>query len=234
LYFFDSIDSKIKYRTIERGGANVPITGAFYRIHTTRTLPGTGSGGCREQDPAQQIGCLVQASPCSVGYGDLAAAGPLTIGTATAFKVNKLEPTKACIRKLINPGTGTAYPISRQLFLNTIAGFENVTGQELELARCFAGAPAGGLSSFESIITSHGFVTRGDAGDPKRSPACVDFRQQNPSSPGCNQPLVSSISCIFNTQCPLGYFCNGSKCEAPDDACTNNPAGIPNDDPNVP
>jgi hypothetical protein len=235
LYFLDSTDGKIKYRTIKRASVDVPVQSAFYRIHTTRTLTGTGAGSCQENSATKQIGCLVQASPCSIGYAGGEAKDTLPIGTAVAFKVNTLEPTKACIRKLINPGTGTAYPISRQLYFNTMAGFENVTGQELELTKCYAGAPTGGLTALETIITDRSFITRGDVGDPKRNPACVDFQQQGATAAqGCNQPLVSAITCTGDAECPLGYTCNGTVCVAPNDACANNPAGIPNDDPAVP
>jgi hypothetical protein len=123
-----------------------------------------------------------------------------------------------------------------------MAGFENVTGQEFELAKCFAGAPTGGLMALETIITDHGFFTRGEVGDAKRSPACRDFQQQNAtnaSNIGCAQPLTSAITCTVATEvadCPLGLTCNDTSlvCETVNDACTNNPAGIPNDDPAVP
>jgi hypothetical protein len=230
LYFLDSTDGKIKYRTIKRGSVDVPVQSAFYRIHTTRTLSGTGAGGCTENTATKQIGCLVQASPCSIGYAGGEAKDTLPIGTAVAFKVNTLEPTKACIRKLIN--SGTPYPISRQLYFNTMAGFENVTGQELELTKCFAGNPTGGLAALETIITDRSFITRGDVGDPKRAPGCVDFQQQTAGN--CNQPLTSTISCTAATDCPLGYTCNGTVCTTVNDACANNPAGVPNDDPAVP
>jgi hypothetical protein len=230
LLFLDSTDGKIKYRTIKRGSVDVPVQSAFYRIHTTRTLSGTGAGGCTENTATKQIGCLVQASPCSIGYAGGEAKDTLPIGTAVAFKINSLEPTKACIRKLIN--SGTPYPISRQLYFNTMAGFENVTGQELELTKCFAGNPTGGLAALETIITDRSFITRGDVGDAKRAPGCVDFQQQTAGN--CNQPLTSTISCTAATDCPLGYTCNGTVCTTVNDACANNPAGVPNDDPAVP
>ncbi len=237
LYFLDTADGKIKYRTIVRNGAAVNITSAFYRIHTSRTLTGTGTGGCQESTATKQIGCLVQASPCSIGYAGGEAKDTLPIGTAVGFKINALDPSKSGIRKLIN--TGTPYPLSRQLWINSMAGFENVTGQELELAKCFAGAVtaapfATGLEHLEDIITQRGFTTRGDGADPKRNPGCVDYPQQLATNAapfnGCNQPLIATTpaTCTATTDCPLGYTCNASsQCVAVDNACLNNPAGIP-------
>ncbi len=118
---------------------------------------------------------------------------------------------------------------------NALAGFENVTGQELEPTKCFAGGVSGplgdGLSGLKDLITERGFVTRADVGNPLRPPACRDFQQQF-----CSQPLVSGIACASAADCPLGNACNFTtlQCEAVNDACANNPAGIPNDDPAVP
>ena len=82
------------------------------------------------------------------------------------------------------------------------------------------------------LITERGFVTRADVGDPLRPPACRDFQQQQ----FCSQPLVSGMACASAADCPLGNACNFTtlQCEAVNDACVNNPAGIPNDDPAVP
>jgi hypothetical protein len=61
-----------------------PVTGAFYRIHTSQSMLPTALGSCSATkpgtpvcamaDPSEQIGCLVQASPCSIGYSNLAGA----------------------------------------------------------------------------------------------------------------------------------------------------------------
>ena len=55
----------------------VPVHHAMYRIHETRVMPGgstpVGLTGCREPDATNQIGCLVAASPCTVGFAGLTA-----------------------------------------------------------------------------------------------------------------------------------------------------------------
>jgi hypothetical protein len=54
-----------------------PVTGAYWRIHTSQAMLAPNSTGlscstpnplCTFSDPQDQIGCLVQASPCSAGY----------------------------------------------------------------------------------------------------------------------------------------------------------------------
>jgi hypothetical protein len=54
----------------------VPVHHAIYRLHETTVMPGgvaTTGGGCQFVDATDQIGCLVHASPCSIGYAGLGA-----------------------------------------------------------------------------------------------------------------------------------------------------------------
>src|SRR5262249_538836 len=131
----------------------LPMTGAFYRIHTIHTLApasdaGTPDGGaaattCQFPDMTDQIGCLVSvASPCSIGY---AGRGSLTTNAkAAGIKINKQNPIPFCVQAQF------LYPFSRKLYLNTIPGFAAVTGQEQALAACETDLPQpadGGTSS---------------------------------------------------------------------------------------
>src|SRR5262249_5036178 len=43
-----------------------PITGAFYRLHSTKLEP-TGAAPCTKPASPEQIRCLAAASPCSIG-----------------------------------------------------------------------------------------------------------------------------------------------------------------------
>ena len=96
-----------------------------------------------------------------------------------------------------------------------MVGFQHpdVGTQERELAECFAGTAesslpgataADKLAFLEGLLVARGYVTRG----PGNFPACRDFDQ---------------------TGCPVAAHTSPNT-----DACTNNPAGIPNDDPLVP
>ena len=201
--------------------SSVQVVGAYYRIHTTRTLltPPTCAGGvcCTEPSATRQLGCLVQASPCSLAYAgregtdvvlNSDAAG---IESAISLKVDAREPTNQCVQNLLSPPS-EFYPISRELFFNSMAGFENTgagTTQELELARCFSGGGTlvGGLPTLIGIINNVNFIPRPGSG----APGCKDFDQTIAAPAGCGQPGPNT------------------------DACTNNgPLGLPNDDPAVP
>ena len=123
--------------------------GAFYRIHQT-TAMANGSVTCQEPDATQQIGCLVQASPCSIGYAGREALFAGNLNGSKAFNVrsplsNASSPAQAIalddvvIRRLLDP-SGTAngtcgngdgdnfgyrYPLARRLWIDASKGFGN-------------------------------------------------------------------------------------------------------------
>ncbi len=135
------------------------IAGAYTRIHSTRTLiaaaptcPGTAGDKrcCAHLDSTDQIGCEAEADQCSIGF----AGGPAldaqlqtsaAIETNFGASVNGIKNSQTCI-------VTEAYPLSRKVYLNTVAGFENVTGNELGMAKCFAGAIQGGSTAFNNLI----------------------------------------------------------------------------------
>jgi alpha-tubulin suppressor-like RCC1 family protein len=136
-----------------------PVVGAFYRIHSTQTL---GQGTCTQSDPAKQIGCLVSASPCSLGLGSLEAA---TQPGVAALKVQALDPTPTCVQSM-------TYPLWRKLYLNTDVGFGSLTGASLALAQAEAN-----VSTIDPALTAHGFVPL-PAGSPNQgAPYCEDFNE---------------------------------------------------------
>jgi hypothetical protein len=148
------------YQTIRRPGTaagtvvEAELVGSFYRIHATRTAlaaPST-TGICREPDATLQLGCVAQANPCSMAYAGREAT---TIAGTIAAKLAALEPTTDCVRNLIT-GAGAPYPFSRKLYLNSMVGFESVTGQELALAGCFANE-----ALVNPIVSANGFITLG-------------------------------------------------------------------------
>jgi hypothetical protein len=155
-------------RTIARpnpvalGTMNLPVVGAFYRIHSSRSglpAPASTTQVCATQDDAtDQIGCLAQKSLCSIGY---AGGGAITNNPGTvAALVNGVQATPATVQALV--AGGTAYPLSRKLYLNSLRGFENLLTSsdpsgdagkdaELDLAECYANLP---FSTFASVGTS--------------------------------------------------------------------------------
>jgi hypothetical protein len=187
----------MKIATIPRpnpaGGAavNAEIVGAFYRIHTTRTATTTPtSGTCNSFDNAtQQIGCLVAASPCSIGFAGNEAAD---VAGVDAMKVQALEPTDVCVRKLVD-GSGTPYPLSRKLYLNSLDGFDTLAAgtftagnDEEALTACFANN-----ATIHTIVKNRGFITIGDV--TGQTGSC-----SNAASVFC-EPTCGASNCANNT-----------------------------------
>jgi hypothetical protein len=91
----------------ERNGFSVPlpVTGAFFRIHTNHSLnPATSPSNpmtCQFPSMSDQIGCLVTASPCSLGVADVSTLANSNTG---AIKINDQSPVLACI-------AGGQYPL---------------------------------------------------------------------------------------------------------------------------
>lgn len=108
----------------------------WYRIHQTRALASATPGTfCREPDASDQIGCLVNASPCSIGYAGVGAVGDGATpdaypdrkglglrndnGSANAF------PTQAGIQA----ACAIRYPLTRNLYICTLDEFADTGGQ---------------------------------------------------------------------------------------------------------
>jgi hypothetical protein len=185
------------YQLDRRSPASRPIMGAFYRIHATRTMSGPDftADPCQNQDGIFQIGCLVRASPCSIGFaGRFAAAVTDTV----ALKVNGLSVTdNACVRSM-------TYPLWRKLYLNTMVGFENVTGQELSLASCFSGTGLAEGNTIDSLVSGANFVPLG------RPPYCEDFNEVaicgsvGPNTNACANNVAPIPGAATSTTCGNG------------------------------
>jgi hypothetical protein len=170
----------------------LPVTGAYYRIHTTRSLNPVTNRTCQFDDMTTQIGCLAEASPCSIGYAGRGALGPNP--NVDAIKLNKQSPVDFCIQSHF------LYPLSRKLYLSTLVGFGNVETQELQLVGCETdldqpnaalGATPGGLVT--SNIVAAGFLpipTFVNNGKP----FCEDFNE----SALCGAPL-NNDACLDPT-----------------------------------
>jgi hypothetical protein len=172
---------------------SVPVTyvfqGHYGRIHSQSSLldpanvPGTKGTNCQNQDATDQIGCLTQADPCSIGFaGDNAKTwgsratyvdGGSAPSNDTALRVNQIASTVTTVQN-------GSYDFWRKIYFNSSGGFDNLVdagaGPAAELA----------LAQFESktssitpILAQFGFFALG-GGSPNGTdtPFCEDFNEQ--------------------------------------------------------
>jgi hypothetical protein len=195
-------------------GTTTDFAGAYNRIHQVETL--NGGSACQLEDMTDQIGCLAQADPCSIGYaGDgskiwythtgacaanTAAGKPCpTASGADAMRVAEVYPNTTTVQAL---GKAGEYQFSRKLYFNSLVGFGNVAvtagdptaTDELTLAK-FEATP----SDINPILQANDFFTLGPS-----SPAGTDTQF-------CED---------FNEQTICGAATNNN-------GCAGNPAGIP-------
>lgn len=134
------------------GTSTQTMRSAFYRIHTISQQPGGDrptetvagrvvSKACSFVDATDQIGCLVEASPCSIGFAGLSASNPDALcgspRRALALRAplasgGAVAPSATTVRRFLEPAgstcsTGTSdfdirYPLSRALWLCTVDG----------------------------------------------------------------------------------------------------------------
>jgi hypothetical protein len=226
-------ETGVQTDTFSRG-----IVGAYYRLHSTLTMnsPNT-TGTCQQVDATLQIGCLVQASPCSLGYAGRTAltwdvpsgspAGTLSVTTA-GLKINEIAALDACIvgqDRGAGQGHGFIYPFSRKLYLNSIIGFPNVTGDEATLFSFEAAGTSGGPPTMNTIVANRGFLTLpNDAVTNNGKPYFEDFNEQalcgkGAAADGGNN--VSSLPSAFAGS--LETVCGNGVIEAYED-CDNGAA----------
>jgi hypothetical protein len=178
------------YRLDTEFGPVRSVVGNFSRIHTTRTLVASapscpGAGGdkrcCSQDDATSQIGCLAEADQCSFGFaGGEASAQVLTTtaGNELAFaaSIANIKYDQTCI-------VSAQYPLARKVYINSIAGFETATGQELALSKCFAG----GATGFNSLLAAKNLFPL------PTGPVCQDFPNE-----GCSANNTASNACTGN------------------------------------
>jgi hypothetical protein len=135
------------------------VVSAFYRLHVSQVtyLGGMPTGiNCKKLSSTDQIGCLVSANPCSIGFAGREAVDNVV---NMAFQVNGIQPTAANIANLVNGSGAPVYPISRTLWLDSISGFGAVTGDQLSLLNCFKGLTPGiPLSLIDDKVVGRNFV----------------------------------------------------------------------------
>ena len=152
------------------------ITGAFYRIHTTRTVlsatptcPGTAGDArcCAQSESNAQVGCLAEADACSLGMASRASLAQKLVTSASietnfGASIDRRSNNIGCI-------VANGFPMSRETFLSSAIGFEHVTPNELALAKCFSSGVAGGMPRFNLLLTLNELIPL------PAGPVCRDF-----------------------------------------------------------
>ncbi|MBC8134166.1 MAG: hypothetical protein H7X95_14385, partial [Deltaproteobacteria bacterium] len=113
----------------------------FFRIHARHvdvSSPAAATGGpCSTlTNSSSQIGCLVKASPCSIGFGGVPSIDAVAPFRNFAFRIAGVLPPDASI-------TALTYPLSRKLWFNSyvaggIAFGPTLTAAEQALYACFS------------------------------------------------------------------------------------------------
>ena len=209
-----SIRTNVRPDPTAIGSITVPITGAYYRIHSSRSglaVPNDKLTCNTQDDATDQIGCLVQKNPCSMGY---AGGGAITNNPGTvAALVDGVPPTQTTVQALVVGGL--TYPIARKLYINSITGFDGLLNSdahdagkdaELDLVKCFANLPYSptGFGTAIDVHTPFGFFplpTPTVGGAPHA--ICEDFADTT-----CSGVTTNSDACVGNPASVPSSACN--------------------------
>jgi hypothetical protein len=188
------------------GTINTPTVGSFYRIHSTRSLlaGAADTKTCQRSDATDQVGCLVQASPCSLAYasGSAVAQNP---GGTIGIRVQGMLPDTASIQNLITQA-GPIYPFAHKLYVNSLRGFNDplppfaASDGETDLVRAFVTETVPSDSTHPSppyggaLPASFGFVPLPPGGPSSGGPFCEDFNENDVCrtlGDTCSQELIT-------------------------------------------
>jgi hypothetical protein len=181
------------------------LVGSYFRIHTTQVLPG-GTNTCQQPSSTEQLGCVVQASLCSISFAGREAA--LQPGSLS-LSVGGLFPTNANVEALVlTPGNkADDYKLSRKLYFNTVAGFQGaeLPGDERALAEC-ASNPA----TAAAAMTGNGFIPM---------PASLGVQCEDFDETQCSGVVTNSRACSDNVAPVPGCRTAGQGCVQTGDCC---------------
>jgi cysteine-rich repeat protein len=186
---------------------SVDFAGGYNRIHQQESILGAGSAaapagaaGCQLVDMNDQIDCLAQSDPCSIGYASGSTfasrsnpghAQKQLLGSIGALRVAQIAPSPSTVQKL---GLSGAYPVSHKIYFGSLVGFSHVgatssdpgAADELALAGFVAqttGDPAR-TTTMQNLITNNGFFELGAQGPAGANvPFCEDFNEQTVCNP---------------------------------------------------
>jgi hypothetical protein len=178
----------------------VPFTGAFTRLHMTQpiwdtsvsttppALPGgQAQGPCQATDMSDQIACLTQADPCSIGFAsnggkswNVHQGRGLAVPGTDAVEVSQMYPTSTSVRT-------TAYPLWHKLYYNSSNGFDAINGSmaftdtqgftdngEAELA---LGQFESNTASVRALLATFQFFSLANSPNGAGQPYCEDFNE---------------------------------------------------------
>jgi hypothetical protein len=158
-----------------RDTATHSIVGAFYRIHSTRTLTTPANQNtCTQAESGDQLGCLAQASACSLSLAEKRAG--LFSGTRNVA-LGGIEPTVPNIQRALNAADPLAYPLVSKVYLNSMMGLLGLTDVESNsLWTCWQQAPVMGAATIDAKYVPLG-----------QNPICVDFDERQCSGVDLNK-----------------------------------------------
>ncbi len=176
------------------GVPTVDYSGAYNRIHQMQTQIGSsGAVACQQVDMTDQIGCLVAADPCSIGFAadegtnwqaqangyNQAAADGAAFWLTGALKVAGVAPGTTTVQKL---GAVGEYQVARKLYFNSIVGFGNVaatTGDPSAADEITLGKKEATAAFIGPIMTQYHYFTIGSSPNGAAgTPFCEDFNEQ--------------------------------------------------------
>jgi hypothetical protein len=163
-------------------GRTFDFVGGFSRIHEVETMLGGIVAGCQYVSMTDQIACLTQADPCSIGltghgattFAKRAAPGQ-TPGAIGDLRVDQIAPATTSIQQV---GQAGAYPLTHKVYFNSVVGFANIGPNnldELTLAK-FLANPANTNPIFVGAFGMYSLGPRSPTG--MDTPFCEDFNEQ--------------------------------------------------------
>jgi hypothetical protein len=191
------------------GTLSQDFVGGMSRIHQVETIFATGGSAptaCQLVSATDQIGCLAQADPCSIGlasdpgktWGERNPGGVVS-SNMDALRVAQVYPTTTTVQAL---GTAGEYTLSRKIYFASIIGWANIADSTTDTSATDELALGQWLSvpaNVNPLVTSNGYFLLGPASPGgANTQYCEDFDEQ--------------------TNCAAASNNNG---------CTSNPAGIP-------
>ncbi|MGH7437712.1 MAG: hypothetical protein ACRENE_18700, partial [Polyangiaceae bacterium] len=186
------------------------FSGGFARIHSqlplwdvtnATTAAATKGLACKSGDATDQIGCLVQADPCSVGYaGDNGKTwgnrvSPTVASGNDALRVNTIYPVAGTVQD-------GSYDLWRKVYYNSSAGFDQAGLANTNFLAL--GQFEANETSITALLASYGFFPFGHSPNGGANKAfCEDFNEQmiaaaNGNTGGCNSATANLNACGFN------------------------------------